>query len=136
MKKMAMPSIRRFYDAVLREHQGRHRQMGFVTGPRQVGKTTTCRARTSAYLNWDNQDDRQLLLAGPAAVAERIGLAELRAEALTCTVTAAGGPCSRVYSTPTATACVRSSRAAPIWTSSDGAARASWAATFTTACTR
>ncbi len=59
--------------------------MAFVTGPRQVGKTTTCRALTSAYLNWDNQDDRRVLLAGPGAVAARIGLTELHAEPLTCT---------------------------------------------------
>ncbi len=33
----------RFYDNVLRDHLASHRQMALVSGPRQVGKTTTCR---------------------------------------------------------------------------------------------
>lgn len=52
--------------------------MAFVSGPRQVGKTTTCRALASNYLNWDSADDRRLMLRGPAAVAERLGLEQLR----------------------------------------------------------
>lgn len=69
----------RFYDTVLREHLGRHRQMAFVSGPRQVGKTTTCRVEGTDYLNWDNADDRRLILRGPAAVAAHLGLEQLRA---------------------------------------------------------
>ena len=38
-----MRSEKRIYDALLAEHLTKHRQMAFVTGPRQVGKTTTCR---------------------------------------------------------------------------------------------
>jgi predicted AAA+ superfamily ATPase len=53
--------------------------MAMVTGPRQVGKTTTCRQWADAYLNWDNGDDRALVLRGPAAVAERLHLERLRA---------------------------------------------------------
>jgi len=34
-------------------------------GPRQVGKTTTCRALGAFYHDWDNLDDRKLLLQGP-----------------------------------------------------------------------
>jgi hypothetical protein len=30
------------------------------------------------YLNWDNGDDRRLILRGPAAVAQRLGLERLR----------------------------------------------------------
>ena len=56
-----------------------------LLGARQVGKTTTCRAHTSAYLNWDDPDDRRVLLAGPRAVAAYIGAEELRDVALTCT---------------------------------------------------
>jgi predicted AAA+ superfamily ATPase len=52
--------------------------MAFVTGPRQVGKTTTCRALGTAYLDWDDDEDRRVLLAGAAAVAERVGLDRLR----------------------------------------------------------
>jgi hypothetical protein len=68
----------RLYERVLSDHLARHRQMALVSGPRQVGKTTTCRGLGSHYLNWDNADDRRLLLRGPAAVAEQMRLAELR----------------------------------------------------------
>lgn len=69
----------RFYDVLLRDHLARHRQMALVSGPRQVGKTTTCRTVADSYLNWDNGDDRRLLLAGPAAIATAVGLDQLRA---------------------------------------------------------
>ena len=69
----------RFYDALLRDHLARHRQMALVSGPRQVGKTTACRAVADAYLNWDNMDERRLLLKGPAAIATAVGLDRLRA---------------------------------------------------------
>lgn len=74
-----MSNLGRVYDTMLAEHRRLHREMAFVTGPRQVGKTTTCRAAVEAYLNWDNLDDRRLILRGPAAVAERLGLSRLRA---------------------------------------------------------
>jgi len=67
----------RLYDTMLAEHLERHRQMAFVVGPRQVGKTTTCRGLSSAYLNWDNSDDRRIILDGPAATAGRLGLGRL-----------------------------------------------------------
>ncbi|MCX5682459.1 MAG: AAA family ATPase [Planctomycetota bacterium] len=73
-----MSHRKRLYDAMLAEHLERHRQMAFVVGPRQVGKTTACRSLSSAYLNWDNADDRQILLQGPAATAARLGLERLR----------------------------------------------------------
>jgi len=53
--------------------------MALVSGPRQVGKTTACRDLGGTYLNWDNQDDRRILLKGPGAVAERLELDRLRA---------------------------------------------------------
>src|SRR5216683_4156727 len=67
----------RLYDRVLQDHFARHRQMAWVSGPRQVGKTTTCRLEGTDYLNWDNADDRRLILHGPAAVAERLGVERL-----------------------------------------------------------
>ena len=70
----------RFYDRLLEEHFLRNRQMAFVSGPRQVGKTTTCRRRADAYVNWDDFNDRERVLAGPDKVAEALGLDRLRAE--------------------------------------------------------
>ena len=57
--------------------------MALVCGPRQVGKTFTCRELASAYLNWDNADDRRLILTGPGAVAEHLGLKRLAASPVT-----------------------------------------------------
>jgi len=70
----------RIYAAFLREHLRRNRQMALVSGPRQVGKTTVCRSLGGTYFNWDNSDDRRVLLRGPAALAEALGLDRLRAE--------------------------------------------------------
>ncbi len=51
--------------------------MAFVAGPRQVGKTTTCRNLADVYLDWDNEDHRTLILAGPTVVAAHAKLNEL-----------------------------------------------------------
>jgi hypothetical protein len=67
----------RFYDTVLDEHLAVHRQMAFVSGPRQVGKTTTCRSHADSYANWDNLDDREQILAGPAKLTEQLNLNRL-----------------------------------------------------------
>ena len=69
----------RFYTAVLKAHLEKDRQMALVSGPRQVGKTTTCRLLSDQYLNWDNTDDRRRLLRGPAALADTLGLDRLQA---------------------------------------------------------
>lgn len=74
MNNGPMQRIKRFYEAVLAEHVRNNRQMAFVTGPRQVGKTTVCRQGADVYLDWDNQDDRAVILKGPAAVAQQAGL--------------------------------------------------------------
>jgi predicted AAA+ superfamily ATPase len=52
--------------------------MAFVSGPRQVGKTTTCRGIGTRYLNWDSVDDRRIILRGPDSVAAAIGLEQLQ----------------------------------------------------------
>ena len=70
----------RLYTSLLQDHLQRNRQMALVSGPRQVGKTTTCRALSDAYFNWDNSDDRRRLLRGPAALAEALALDRLRAQ--------------------------------------------------------
>ncbi|MCK5878519.1 MAG: ATP-binding protein [Holophagae bacterium] len=54
--------------------------MALVMGPRQVGKTTSARTLDEghAYLNWDNVNDRRLVLAGPDELANSCGLNQLR----------------------------------------------------------
>ena len=72
--------MKRRYEALLKDHFKNDRQMAFVTGPRQVGKTTTCTSFRADhhYFNWDNENDARLFLEGPAAVAEKIGLSQNR----------------------------------------------------------
>jgi predicted AAA+ superfamily ATPase len=74
--------MERLYEKILHEHQLNHRQMAFLAGPRQVGKTTTARSvaansDTSLYLNWDVQKHRRILLAGAEAVADACGFGTL-----------------------------------------------------------
>src|ERR1700675_1922087 len=76
-----MQERHRLYTEVLADHPRRNRQMALVSGPRQVGKTTTCRSISNSYLNWDNADDRRRLLRGPAALAEALQLDQLRTRA-------------------------------------------------------
>src|SRR6266702_3685609 len=75
-----MQERHRLYTEILADHLRRHRQIALVSGPRQVGKTTTCRSISDAYLNWDNSDDRRKLLRGPAALAEALQLDRLGAQ--------------------------------------------------------
>ncbi len=68
--------MKRIYDYLLMDHANNYRQMAFLAGPRQVGKTTTVmhiaeRAKNYVYLNWDVQEHRKIILAGPEAVAAK-----------------------------------------------------------------
>ncbi len=74
-----MKTRSRLYNTLLAEHLATQRQMAFISGPRQVGKTTTCRARADIYINWDNIDDRELILAGPTRLIEHFKLDRLSA---------------------------------------------------------
>ena len=69
-----MNLIPRIYDSLLCEHLQNHRQMVFLSGPRQVGKTTTARKTADFYLDWDNRSHQEIILKGPEAVAEHCGL--------------------------------------------------------------
>lgn len=73
-----METIKRIYDNILAAHLNGERQIALVTGPRQVGKTTTCRGLCTQYLNWDNLDSREEITRGPARVARIAGLEELQ----------------------------------------------------------
>ena len=73
-----MVSMKRLYEKIVEEHLEEHRQMVFLMGPRQVGKTTTSlRYSSKFYLNWDNLDEQRLIIEGPKAVATYIGLENL-----------------------------------------------------------
>jgi uncharacterized protein len=73
--------MERIYDNLLKTHFAENRQMAFLSGPRQVGKTTTSKTgvENPAYLNWDNQASKQAIVAGPDRVAELFDLHRLGA---------------------------------------------------------
>lgn len=75
--------MKRIYDNILRDHLDSLRQMAFVTGPRQVGKTTTCRGVGDVYFDWDASADQRRIVAGTEAIAEAGNVARLAA---TCPV--------------------------------------------------
>ena len=69
----------RVYESLLRQHLTHERQIALVTGPRQVGKTTSTRASAGGhrYFSWDRQSDRLLVSRGADAVAEALELTTL-----------------------------------------------------------
>ena len=54
-------TVPRIYDPLLAEHLASNRQMAFFSGPRQVGKTTTCRLRADACVNRDDKEPKWYL---------------------------------------------------------------------------
>jgi predicted AAA+ superfamily ATPase len=52
--------------------------MAFVAGPRQTGKTTLSKLVSNKYINWDNQQDRRMIIQGADAVAEYLDLNSLQ----------------------------------------------------------
>ncbi len=71
--------MKRLYTEIIREHLNENRQMAFISGPRQVGKTTVARQLMSdeRYLNWDVPEARQIMLTGAAGIASAMRLDEL-----------------------------------------------------------
>ncbi len=74
--------LKRIYELVMEEHFEQNRQMLFLVGPRQVGKTTASLEVTAAhanhfYFNWDIQTDRLKILEGADAIAHAIQLHHL-----------------------------------------------------------
>lgn len=66
--------MKRVYEIVLKNHLSQFRQMIFLSGPRQAGKTTVSldtATQTSRhiYLNWDNENHRAIIIQGPSSVA-------------------------------------------------------------------
>ena len=77
--------IERIYTSVIREHFKNHKQMFFLSGPRQAGKTTVSMIAKElttqfTYLNWDNTDHRKIILGGPQSVAVHAGLDKLTSD--------------------------------------------------------
>ncbi len=75
--------MKRVYEVLLKRHLESHRQMAFLSGPRQVGKTTSSLDASVGcplhyYFNWDNDDHRALIVEGPQAVALKAGLNEVQ----------------------------------------------------------
>ncbi len=75
--------MRRFYTDLIHKHFCENRQMLLLMGPRQVGKTTLCKLLSekwndTAFLNWDDREDRLLILEGPRSVGRAIRLETLR----------------------------------------------------------
>ncbi len=78
-----MTRIRRTYELVMEEHLKENRQMLFLMGPRQVGKTTSSLEVSSEraqhfYFNWDIGEHRKLIIKGATSVAEAMGLDQLK----------------------------------------------------------
>ena len=71
--------MERIYNRLLSEHFADNRQMAFVAGPRQTGKTTLAKLISDKYMNWDNQKDRTAIIRGADVVADYLGLDNLHA---------------------------------------------------------
>lgn len=75
--------MRRLYLSLAKEHFSEVTQMLFLTGARQVGKTTVARQASEiyddlVYLNWDITKDRAIITEGQHAVSNLFGAAKLR----------------------------------------------------------
>lgn len=70
--------MKRIYDTIVDFHLREYRQMAFLSGPRQSGKTTVVRNHAEVYLNWDDDKSKLDILGGQQKVAERCGLDVVR----------------------------------------------------------
>lgn len=74
--------IHRIYEKVINKHLQTRRQMLFLVGARQVGKTTLsklCADKTENfhYLNWDDVDVKDIITQGTSVLAKHCQLGEL-----------------------------------------------------------
>ena len=81
--------MNREVDSALAHHIESFRQMAFLAGPRQVGKTTTIRQtlanyENTSYLNWDDFTDRRTILGGMGPLKQSLGLNKLNNKNLIC----------------------------------------------------
>lgn len=68
--------MKRIYEKLFHDHLDNHRQMLFVSGPRQVGKTTLAKTvlPVARYFNYDNPTDALVLAKGADALASALRL--------------------------------------------------------------
>lgn len=72
-----MKKYPRIYSAIVDEHLRQYRQMVFLSGPRQVGKTTVSEGVATDYLSWDDDRVRRVMKQGQSALVEAFGLSGL-----------------------------------------------------------
>ncbi len=77
--------MKRLYENLILKHLAELRQMAFLMGPRQVGKTTLSLDVAKNwpqhfYFNWDNPAEKLLFIEGPSALASQVNLEELTEE--------------------------------------------------------
>lgn len=76
---MSQHNLERIYETLIRQHINESRQMIFLGGPRQVGKTTLSLLIKEInpdfyYLNWDNVEHQHAVIRGPRHVFQYLGL--------------------------------------------------------------
>ncbi len=77
--------MKRIYQELISQHLSELRQMIFLMGPRQVGKTTVSLESATEwpihfYYNWDNSAEKLLFIEGPNAIAKQANLGALTEE--------------------------------------------------------
>ena len=70
----------RIYNEIVSQSLKNFRQMVFLSGPRQVGKTTVAKVHANHYLNWDKDSVKQLVLSGQEKVGAECELDRVHAE--------------------------------------------------------
>ena len=80
--------MKRLYESIIKEHFKSCRQMLFVMGPRQSGKTTTAQALKDSfpkihYYNWDKEIHKDIIIAGSDAIAQEIKLEQIQEDNIT-----------------------------------------------------
>jgi predicted AAA+ superfamily ATPase len=67
--------MKRIYETIILDHFSRNKEMLFISGARQVGKTTAAQSvlKNDPYLDWDVQTDRTDILNGQRHLADRLG---------------------------------------------------------------
>jgi uncharacterized protein len=71
--------MKRLYEQLLLDHFSKFQQMAFLTGPRQVGKTSIADVCQSSfkyfkYLNWDDAADREIIISNIDSVLDSFEL--------------------------------------------------------------